>query len=968
MLMMMRADEGYTPVEWCTAEELLACITADDYDACIAACSDEEEEENQDPEEVKAGTLNVTMKSAEGGEIVKNVSALPIATYTLKATDEDINISSLVVKEAWYTHAISNYALFIDGVRVSKLKTNTNLGKEVTINLTSSYTIKAGKSVDVELRWTTINWASDGYSVELVNVNSSAEKVKLPSNVKSNTFKNLTSTATTTIAVAATPTQSIKVGSNGASLFEFTLANNDTTKKDVEFNTITFIANDKDVAEYFSNFELVAEGSVIATTKDMDGKYLTFKLNSAYEIEEWDTAEFTVKADVKGWADATTAPYFYVETVMDVEANVPTYNAPINLDNTALDGTVGNRVTVTVDAWRVTITRTNPVSTSFAKNTNNLYLWSFTINNNENSDLTLEKFTMTITDKDTTAYTPTELKDYILADGFKVRYGSTTAGLNELVCTYSTTAHAYTCHSDTDVVINSKLNVYLYADIENNAATTWLDTEKFQVELLNGTTNLAIREWKTDTLVSDISLQSKFTLMEGKSSTLNVTKVNLPEKTYAYGTEDIDIVSFKIKTSDNWVKVKSLAFVQNTPTTALDRNTIANARVFVDDEEYSATLNTDKTITMKTPFTLDANTTTTITLQIDLWNNPVAFKYDLQKIDAVDTTSDKNDVSYTTPVIEWRNVKVNDGATLTFSFENTENNASDKSILAGTTWVIAEYGLKANYEAVNVKEMTVVFSEDVDELENVELSLDGEVVASNPEWSTDWKTATFKNLSFNVDTTKSILAVSIDTTAYNADSITPLQNVKVNSINITKASWKTSWNDITKSCTEVSKVFDVVPATVTVSVTSSTNTETKLNLFVDKWNNTNASDDAVKVYILDTVAHLVSEGANGTIKSYTLTLNNKLVWIYTTATSSWGSFPSNINDLELKAWNNTLTVSYTVDTTVAPNNPSYNVDLLRVEYTVDTMLTSAELSSVTNLLATTKRLSNRMDRLDLVDR
>ena len=41
MLMMMRADESYTPAEGCTAEELLKCVTADDYDACIAACSDE---------------------------------------------------------------------------------------------------------------------------------------------------------------------------------------------------------------------------------------------------------------------------------------------------------------------------------------------------------------------------------------------------------------------------------------------------------------------------------------------------------------------------------------------------------------------------------------------------------------------------------------------------------------------------------------------------------------------------------------------------------------------------------------------------------------------------------------------------------------------------------------------------------------------------------------------------------------
>jgi hypothetical protein len=47
MLMMMRSDDTYTPTEGCTAEELLKCLTADDYDACIATCSNENNEEEE---------------------------------------------------------------------------------------------------------------------------------------------------------------------------------------------------------------------------------------------------------------------------------------------------------------------------------------------------------------------------------------------------------------------------------------------------------------------------------------------------------------------------------------------------------------------------------------------------------------------------------------------------------------------------------------------------------------------------------------------------------------------------------------------------------------------------------------------------------------------------------------------------------------------------------------------------------
>jgi hypothetical protein len=103
MLMMMRADDDYVaPSESgkCTLTERVDCIlNADDTEACIAACSGDSEEENTDPEEVKAGTLNVTVTSEEGGEFPSLVNSLPVATYTLKATDEDINVTSIAIQE-----------------------------------------------------------------------------------------------------------------------------------------------------------------------------------------------------------------------------------------------------------------------------------------------------------------------------------------------------------------------------------------------------------------------------------------------------------------------------------------------------------------------------------------------------------------------------------------------------------------------------------------------------------------------------------------------------------------------------------------------------------------------------------------------------------------------------------------------------------------------------------------------------
>jgi hypothetical protein len=47
MLMMQRAsDEDVEVTDGCSAEELLACVMADDYDECIADCSGEDEEDD----------------------------------------------------------------------------------------------------------------------------------------------------------------------------------------------------------------------------------------------------------------------------------------------------------------------------------------------------------------------------------------------------------------------------------------------------------------------------------------------------------------------------------------------------------------------------------------------------------------------------------------------------------------------------------------------------------------------------------------------------------------------------------------------------------------------------------------------------------------------------------------------------------------------------------------------------------
>jgi hypothetical protein len=96
MLMMMRADDSYTPAEGCTAEELLKCITADDYDACIAACTGNEGEETP----ANPGYAKVTTKAASTQTVALNAVEKKIGTVTLTAGENDTTVTNIEITKS----------------------------------------------------------------------------------------------------------------------------------------------------------------------------------------------------------------------------------------------------------------------------------------------------------------------------------------------------------------------------------------------------------------------------------------------------------------------------------------------------------------------------------------------------------------------------------------------------------------------------------------------------------------------------------------------------------------------------------------------------------------------------------------------------------------------------------------------------------------------------------------------------
>ena len=137
MLMMMRADESYTPVEGCSAEELLACITADDYDACIAECNGGEEPE--DPIVTKKGTLNVSAVANNWVKaIIDGVSELD--TIKLNAS-EAINVEKVTLERYGYTKnaGVKVWLENTDGVVISNEKELTTTKDDIALTIKKDF-------------------------------------------------------------------------------------------------------------------------------------------------------------------------------------------------------------------------------------------------------------------------------------------------------------------------------------------------------------------------------------------------------------------------------------------------------------------------------------------------------------------------------------------------------------------------------------------------------------------------------------------------------------------------------------------------------------------------------------------------------------------------------------------------------------------------------------------------------------
>ena len=409
MLMMQRADDnGGAEADICKTEEnVVNCGLG--LSSCPSQCQTSVETN---------GTLNVSLKSSEGGDVPNSISSLPVAIYKFTA-DEDVRLDSVVLKRlGYFTHAnVQNVALFVNGGRISKVASFSSTTDEATVTIANGYEIKAGETVNIEVHVAVGSTANEQFSLKVLSVGSTAKDVNLASNLTSETFKTLSTTSPTVTLAAGNSVEAPKAGETAADLFEFTL-DVPTSAGFNDFATlksVTFKENGGTIDEgtELENFKLLVDGDVIATAKKMTGKYLIFNVADGYEIKEGRKPTFTVQADIVGGASDTVM--FTFENNMDLVVIGDKY-----AQTTQVAGAGALPTTVTVSAGKITLNRINPTSTDLLGNKNNIFLGAFEIVNNAGENLKLSTLGINMTGSVT------------VLDTVKVRLGSASASPIEL--------------------------------------------------------------------------------------------------------------------------------------------------------------------------------------------------------------------------------------------------------------------------------------------------------------------------------------------------------------------------------------------------------------------------------------------------------------------------------------------------------------------------------------------------------
>jgi len=380
---------------------------------------------------VVAGDLAIALASdtPAAGSVAASVDNVLFTKINFTASSEaDAVINSINMARSGLgsNSDIAAVTLYDGATKLGNTRTSFNSDNEMVFNIGGGWTIPAGttRTLDVKVKVTTAG------TFNALGI-SSSDDVVLASGTTSGSFPVLGNAMTAvtiadlgavTVTGESTTNQTKKIGESDIQLAYFSLEET-TSNEDLSFSRITVknIGTAKDSA--ISNITLKEGGTILAEGVSMVNDYVTFDLSaSPVVVAKGTKSYFKIYGDIAD-GDATTVE-FNLRNDTDIETVGSVYGYNVTVTRSAFD-TAGESITTTIDGSELNVSLTS-VNVDTPDDVKNFEFARFNVSSGKDVKITDLILTIDETDGDGDATNNKDVDELELVDtGDNTIYGAT---------------------------------------------------------------------------------------------------------------------------------------------------------------------------------------------------------------------------------------------------------------------------------------------------------------------------------------------------------------------------------------------------------------------------------------------------------------------------------------------------------------------------------------------------------------
>lgn len=516
---------------------------------------------------VADGGLSISLASDTQASttIPATADSVPFATYKMTATEGAVDVSQLTFRLGGVgsVNNISSVYLYEGNDRLTNARSINSTTREVVFSsLDLSFTDGETKYITVrcDLPTSATTTAGDTVYFSLVD----ADAVETDGEVSGN-FPISGNTMTFSDTDAGTLT----IIDNG-SISNPTLGEEGATIAKVKFSAVTEGASieqvmfDVDNASDHSNFKLY-DGSTLLANGSVDGKKVTFVLNTAYVIAKGSDKTLQVKADIGGEANEVIS--VAIEKSADVMATGSIYGFNMGIDVSGFDQT-GNSSCLTecsestIQGGKLTFAFNGPTSANIPVDSNDVSFLDFTLTAANWTQVQGIAVLVDGTDDDGTDDGLVQTDGDLNLQDITIRLedGTVWMGPEELSASGSDNQQTLTFNDYQDMQAGDSLDLMITADVDSGAPSG----DVFYMQITMASTQAEDMNGDDLTVSTDVVPTANIV---GYNMTLTTSSMTIQESstptagTYVKGTSDVQFAGYNFSAGTaNDIEVTDVTF------------------------------------------------------------------------------------------------------------------------------------------------------------------------------------------------------------------------------------------------------------------------------------------------------------------------------------------------------------------------------------------------------------------------